>query len=185
MYRFLGRKDCIFSSPFSARIIQEVIISPSHPTPFIPFTNTASLRPDYILELLFDTIKFTPFHDDIRGRDDDLSNCSWECVFFRKDTRTLQFCYQLFPFILFYSRKLNYLCKFKGNFGIFPLLSIVYSYFQMMGMFFRLDKDISIPIIPCPVDDSFFLTFLFKTSEIGSWTIESFTCNYPTPWLVV
>lgn len=92
--------------------------------------------------------------------------------------------YQLFPFILFYSRKLNYLCKFKGNFGIFPLLSIV-SYFQMMGMFSRLGKDISIPIIPCPVDDSFFLTFLFKTSEIGSWTIESFTCNYPTPWLVV
>ena len=35
VYRFLGRKDCIFSSPFSARIIQEVIISPSvSPHPF-------------------------------------------------------------------------------------------------------------------------------------------------------
>lgn len=29
IYRFLGRKDCIFSSPFPARIIPEVIISPS------------------------------------------------------------------------------------------------------------------------------------------------------------
>lgn len=61
IYRF-RQKDCIFSSPFCARIIREVIISRRFHGHRILYTNLLALLLDYILELLFDTMKFmTPW----------------------------------------------------------------------------------------------------------------------------
>lgn len=127
----------IVSFPVPSRIIQEVIISPSlSPHPFYSI-HQHRLPPDYILFelLLFDTIKFMPFHEWIFKRNDDLL-CVFLEMFFNIDG--LEFRYQLssrlslllvhfsHKFLLFsiivYFRKLNYLCKFKNNGTVFSYL---------------------------------------------------------------
>ena len=175
----------IVSFPVPSRIIQEVIISPSlSPHPFYSI-HQHRLPSDYILFelLLFDMIKFMPFRDDIWGKWRFIV-CFLGNVFFSVDG--LKFRYQLssrlslllvhfsHKFHLFsiivYFRKLNYLCwveRSKTTGRYFFIYCILSSY---LGMFFRLDNDVIIPIT------SFIYSLLFSISEnwiiFASWTFK-------------
>lgn len=85
VYRFLGRKDCIFSSPFPARIIPEVIISPSVSPTILFHSRTFS----YFDRIIY--YRITIWRDQVYAyirneRDADISGrwrfiaSSWQCV---------------------------------------------------------------------------------------------------------